>query len=273
MTLNELLDRWLARKKETLSCKAAENVARMVKRWRSVLGSVDPGALSPFMVEEVERLSAAGRSAAAVNQERMWFRQFVNWMVDMAFLERDVAKGWRWRKETRGRVTVALNREEMERVASCSEPWLARFVRFAWATGLREGTIRKLTWGMVDEGWTLRAPAEILKTKKPLTVPLGRDAAGALGQRHSGSVRLFEGLPSTTRVYCKFKAAVKKAGVNSGANVHSLRASFAMRLMERGTPMPIIMSLGGWTCMETVMRCYYVPVGMEGARRYLDEAD
>lgn len=271
MTLNDLLDRWQARKRETLSFKAAENIARMVRRWKGVVGGLSPAALTPFQVQEIEKKAADGRSAAAVNSERMWFRQFVVYMMDLGVIDRDVTKGWKKRGEVKKRRTVRLGKEDVERIALCCEPWLGRFVRFAFATGLREGTIRKLTWGMVREDWVLHAPGEVLKQRKPLTVPLGKEAVAALGRRGSVGALLFPGLPAEDVVYRGFRAAVKRAGVDSGACVHSLRASFAMRLLENGAPLPVVMQLGGWSSAATLINHYYVGVGRDVAERYLEE--
>ena len=266
--LSTYLARWLEKKKGTVTLLVANNMVRQVACWAEVIGGLEPRELGPEQVEKIERRASEGKSGAWANMHRTNFKQFVRYLLDLEVIQRDPTRGWKRRVEVKQRRTVKLTPEDIERLAAVGEAWLGRFVRFAYATGLREGTIRSLKWENVGEDGTLRVEGRQIKTRRALNVPLSEEALKALGVRGEGL--LFEGLPDAQRVYVAFKAAVRKAGVDSAAKVHDLRASFAMRLLERGASTLLVMQLGGWASAETVAKHYYVPVSREQAVKYLD---
>lgn len=267
--LSEHLARWLRKKKEVLGFTTAVNVAHLVEVWTEVIGELAPAELTMEAVERVERRACEGKSGARGNGHRMYFRQFVKYLLERELIQKDVAVVWKLRPEVKQRRTVRLTAEDVEKIVDASsEEWLKRFVKFAFWTGLREGTIRKLKWAHVGEDGVLRVEPKDIKTRKALNAPLSKEAIRALGVRGEGF--LFEKLPTANRVYRSFKEAVRKAGVDPEAKVHDLRASFAMRLMERGASTLMIMQLGGWSSPDTIAKHYLVPLTRDQVDRFVD---
>jgi len=267
--LSEHLAGWLRKKKEVLGFTTAVNVAHLVEVWTEVIGELVPAELTLEVVERVERRACEGKSGARGNGHRMYFRQFVRYLLERELIQKDVSVVWKKRPEVKQRRTVRLTAEDVEKIVDASsEEWLKRFVRFAFWTGLREGTIRKLKWVHVGEDGVLRVEPKDIKTKKALSAPLAKEAIKALGLRGEGL--LFEGLPAANSVYRSFKEAVRKSGVDPEAKVHDLRSSFAMRLLERGASTLLVMQLGGWSSAETISKHYYVPMSKEQIERFVD---
>ncbi|MCI0408928.1 MAG: hypothetical protein L0191_10245, partial [Acidobacteria bacterium] len=187
MTVQEALDQWLETKRARWSRKTAKFVRHLCDGWARSFGDVEVGGLGALEVMDHEMRRADGkRSASALNQERSWLRMFCGWARLRGMLTGDPTAGWVYRKYEVVRQYAPLAREEEERLVAAAPGWLGRFVTVAVCTGLRSGTLRRLTWEMVSPAWVLEIPGRIIKQKKPLRLPLSERARAALGGRAEG---------------------------------------------------------------------------------------
>ena len=270
MKVCALVNRWLE-KKAHLTPRALEDLYRMARRWRAAVGAKEVSELGPEDVEAVERASAAGRSASYVNKERMYFRGWLRYAAELGLVSESVGRVWKRRQEVVKKEYVCLSREEEERLLAHCPCWLASIVEFAVATGLREGTLKLLTWGMVGEEGTLRVPPEIMKARKAHRIPLSGKAYAALGPRRGPTEALFPDLPEARVVYRCFKKAVKAACINPNTNVHDLRRTFVGRLLQAGCPTATVAQLGGWAGESVMIRHYLAEMESVEALTYLEK--
>lgn len=168
-----------------------------------------------------------------------------------------------------------LTQAQAERLIEELPLHLADMARFSLATGLRESNTRLLRWDQLDLsraiGWI---EASDMKAAKPLAVPLNDDALAVLQAqrgRHPKYVFVFTA-PSKKDapakkpkpvVNCSSKAwykAVERAGLK-GFRWHDLRHTWASWHVQRGTPLPVLQHLGGWSDYTMVLR--YAHLGLD----------
>lgn len=269
MLLKDALNEWLDRKARTWSPKTAKFVRTLAEGWLSVLGG--EREVREATTGDVERLEAQRddglRSASALNQERTYLRAFFRWCALRGWCGADPTVTWAFRRPVVKREYAVLSREEENRLVEAAPEWLARYVRLAVCTGLREGTIRQLTWGMLH-GDVLEIPGRIMKARRPHRIPVPQRALAALGEPGAKSAPLCP-LPIAERVYTVFKRVVAKTGVNPVASPHDLRRTWVARLSERGTPLQVVQKLGGWKTASTLLTHYCGEVPEAAAREVL----
>ncbi|MEX8520032.1 MAG: tyrosine-type recombinase/integrase [Leptothrix sp. (in: b-proteobacteria)] len=150
---------------------------------------------------------------------------------------------------------------------------LADMARFSLATGLRESNVRLLRWDQLDLARAIAwVEASEAKAGKPIAVPLNDDALAVLQAqrgRHAKYVFVFtapkkEGKGKTGPVVnCSSKAwykATARVGL-AGFRWHDLRHTWASWHVQRGTPLPVLQQLGGWSDYTMVLR--YAHLGLD----------
>lgn len=154
---------------------------------------------------------------------------------------------------------------------------LARMSRFVLATGLRRANVTGLKWDCVDIGrrvaWVWGDEA---KAGKAFPVPLNDDAIAVLRECwgiHSESVFTYKkkdppGKPGhfPPRPVHRVKTAawdkaVKRAKLNPAFRFHDLRHTWASWHVMNGTPLEVLMRLGGWASIDMVLRYAHLAPG------------
>ena len=117
--------------------------------------------------------------------------------------------------------------------AECESQDFTDFMMVALYTGLRSGEILRLTGQDVDRprGY-LRVSAE-QKNLEESVVPMAEAIAGILRARANGKERLFP-FRDQTDISHRFKALVRKAGVNDSIRFHDLRHTYGSSLAMKG---------------------------------------
>lgn len=126
---------------------------------------------------------------------------------------------------------------------------------FALETGLRQANVLGLTWAQVDLRrrvcWIDAADA---KSRAGIGIPLSDGAIAALraviGQ-HKTWCFTWRGRPIGSPKTA-FNKAMARAGIE-GATWHTLRHTFASRKVAAGCPLKVLMELGGWKDVQSVM--------------------
>lgn len=133
----------------------------------------------------------------------------------------------------------------------------ADMAEFTLATGLREANVTGLRWDRVDmERRRAWVPAEESKSGKPIRVPLSDLALSILERRSGGHdlwVFTYRGVRIRKAGSDGFKSAVRACGLK-GVTWHTLRHTWASWHAMAGTPLQVIMELGGWSSMQMVLR-------------------
>lgn len=164
-------------------------------------------------------------------------------------------------KEPRGNLRF-LSRDEARRLIAAlrSRPrckHLVDMVEFTLATGLREANVTGLRWAWVDmDARRAFIPASKSKSGRPIVVPLGDLAMSVLERRqgiHETHVFSYRGRPVRKAGRDGFQAAVRECGWDD-VSWHTLRHTWASWHAMAGTPLRVLMELGGWTSMQMVLR-------------------
>lgn len=132
-------------------------------------------------------------------------------------------------------------------------------VRFSLATGLRQSNAVLLQWANVDlerkSAWVWSGEA---KGKSDLMIPLNDDAVATLkSQLGKNSVYAFvkdNGEPFTYPNSKAFKSACLRAGISESFTWHDLRHTWATWHVMSGTPLEVLMKLGGWKSLSMVLK-------------------
>lgn len=139
----------------------------------------------------------------------------------------------------------------------------AEVVRFALATGLRQGNILDLTWDRVD---MTRRIATIghgdTKNGEALGVPLNDVALAVLARqrgRHATHVFTFRGRPLRNANNRTWRAALKACGIED-FRWHDLRHTWASWLRQNDVPTWVLQELGGWKSESMVRRYAHMSV-------------
>jgi len=134
---------------------------------------------------------------------------------------------------------------------------LALMARFSLATGLRQRNVSFLTWDQVDVqrqvAWIY---ADQTKSRKAITVPLNQDALQVLDECkgvNNKYVFTYKDKPVERTSTAAFKKACMRAEIEN-FRWHDLRHTWASWHVQNGTTLQELMELGGWSCMEMVLR-------------------
>lgn len=160
-----------------------------------------------------------------------------------------------------------LSLEEEEKLLQNAAPYLQDLIRFALNTGMRVGEIFSLRWSNVDlEKNILNVFAP--KTQNIRGIPINAHARKVLEYWVLGKRNEFVFYnPETGKPFVDlkagFKLACKKAGIE-GVTWHTLRHTFASRLVDRGVDIVTVKELLGHSSITVTMR--YTHTNLESKR-------
>lgn len=146
---------------------------------------------------------------------------------------------------------------------------------FACATGMRRGEVAKMQWAHVDERRaTCYVPASGAKNREARVVPLNSDALAVLAKwrKPRGKVDVFGPHPMHVFYFRRrapirqvttaaWRAAAAAAGLPAGFSFHKVRHTWASWQVQSGTPLKIVMEMGGWNSYQMVLRYAHLAPG------------
>lgn len=147
-------------------------------------------------------------------------------------------------------------RKALEKVA----PHLAPIASFAITSGLRASNILNLEWSQCDlKRGLLWIHPDQAKSKKAIGIPLSSDALKLLrkqrGQHDKWVFPYLGGDPITRVSNHGWKSACKAAGL-ADIKFHDLRRTWTSWHLMSGTPMEVVVKLGGWANSAVVEKHY-----------------
>jgi integrase len=197
-------------------------------------------------------------SPATVNREVACLKHMFNLAAEWGhYRGKNPVKGIKSLPEDNLKLRTLSEGEERALLAHCS-PYLQDLVVFSTNTGIRHGDILRLTWKEVDleSGWLTIVPRKT--RKKVLEVPLNEKALGVVKGWHG--IRKCEYVfynPETggqwKDLWLGFKKACRKAGLDD-VNFHTLRHTFATRLLASGVDLVTVKELLGHADIRTTLR-------------------
>ena len=168
-----------------------------------------------------------------------------------------------------------LTQAEWKRLDVQLPKHLKPLARFSVATGLRQGNATHLEWSQVDMrrkvAWI---HADQAKAGKPIGIPLSDSAMEVLrGQKGQSDKWVFpykrkklgkEIVEPIVQIKAAWGKALKRAGIEN-FRWHDLRHTWATWHVQAGTPLEVLMKLGGWHSMAMVLRyAHFAPDHLAG---------
>jgi len=215
--------------------------------------------LSEVDRDMIERLIKARKaddvSNASVNRTLQVVRVILRRAVtDWDWL--DKPPKFRWLPEPKQRVRYLIQ-QEADKLVAALPPHLADMARFSLETGLRMSNVTGLKWSWVDLSRRhINIPAEVMKARKPLAVPLSVAAVEVVRAQIGKNLEY---------VFSYLGKPVKRANQRAWRNVlaevgikdfhwHDLRHTWASWHVQAGTPLYVLQALGGWESVEMVQK-------------------
>lgn len=141
---------------------------------------------------------------------------------------------------------------------------LVNMVEFSLATGLREANVTGMKWERVDlERRLAWVPLDEAKGGRNLRVPLNDLALRVLERqqgRHGVWVFVYRGKRIRKANRDGYQAALKAMGWDD-VTWHTLRHTWASWHVIAGTPLQVLMELGGWKSLDMVLRYAHLAPG------------
>jgi integrase len=196
-------------------------------------------------------------SGSTVNRELALLKRMFNLAIDWdLYLGSNPVRKVKFFQELNTGIRV-LTQEEERNLLQNAAPFIQDIIRFALNTGLRIGEIFSLLWSQVDcEKAILNVFAS--KTGKIREVPMNSEAlnvleAWAMGRKNEFVFYNFETGKPFVDLSAGFALACRKAGI-TGVTWHTLRHTFASRLLDRGVNIIAVKELLGHSTVIVTMR-------------------
>jgi integrase len=254
-SLNELWERYIGyAKAHKRSWKRDE---QMYAQLSGFFGPAALDAITPLKVEEFQQHRVRQVTPASVNREVALLKHMFN-----------VAERWDLYRGTNPVRLVrflpennlqfqTLSHQQERTLLACCPAYLQDVIVFGLNSGLRCGDVFSLKWNQVDLEQR-RLNLLIQKTLKPISIPINDAAFGVLnawyGIRKCPYVFYNHMTGDRFRdLKAGFKLACKQAGLK-GVTWHTLRHTFASRLIRSGTDIVTVKELLGHSTIVVTMR-------------------
>jgi integrase len=219
------------------------------------------GELSPFLVEKHKQARIQAGARVRANRELAVLKALFNRCREWELFEGDNPVATvKMLKEPRQRLRFLEPEEEARLLAACPEP-LRSIILVGIHCGLRlRSEALTLRWRDVDLGRrTLTVQAAYAKNGQTRSVPLNSLVRTALDRLPRTGEFVFEkpdGMPYIS-VRNRFDTACRLAGLRD-VTPHTLRHTFATRLIENGVDLRTVQELGGWSQIKMLERYGHV---------------
>ena len=176
-------------------------------------------------------------------------------------------------EEPKGR-TRWLQPHEIARLLDALPEHERDIAMFSFATGLRQGNVRRLRWEQVN--LNLRVvfiDGDDMKNGRDLGIPLNEAALAVLRRnigKHWESVFTYRGRPLRASSSATWKRALAKAGIEDFRR-HDMRHTWASMMVQSGVPDNVIQKLGAWETPKMVQR--YAHHSAESLRPFVKQVD
>lgn len=227
------------------------------------LGDIPLKLITSFQVQElITALEKTHKAPATINRYLSALRTILNRAAN-EWVDKTTHDYWldkapkiKILEEPKRRIRF-LSHEEAQRLIEITPTHLSDLIAFSLATGLRQSNVLFLEWSQIDEqarhAWVHPDQA---KAKKPIAVPLNSAAIDVINRqkgRHRTRVFTYKGKPLNTIEIRTWKKYLKRAGIQN-FRWHDLRHTWASWHVQAGTPLQVLMELGGWASMEMVLK-------------------
>lgn len=187
------------------------------------------------------------------------------YLAVISALLRKAERQWEWidkapavekRKEPAKRIRWITQIEAQRLIKNLKEHY-AILAKFSLVTGLRQGNVLNLRWENVNlEKSIAWVNPEEAKGRRAISIPLSKTAIEIIKSqigKHDEFVFSHEGKPIQPIKNKTWKKACDNAGITN-FKWHDLRHTWASWHVQAGTPLHVLMELGGWRSITMVLR-------------------
>jgi len=237
------------------------------------MGNLSIGDLTPLRIEEYKARRLQAKSAHTINIEIRVLNTALNQAVQMGQINEKSVRAFKQIRTPSPEPPEWLRQDQIELLLTHRDPAFRRFVQFALQTGCRRNEILGLEWSDVDLARRqIVIRGSVGKMGKRRTIPISASLHELLVKwpgEHEGT--LFPQF-SPDVISRKFRRWVTKIGLPKGISVHSLRATFACQLIDRGCDIYTVSRLLGHSSVKVTEKHYLAldPVHMRDAVDMLD---
>ncbi len=254
--------------KEYLEYSASNKAKETFRRDRIILNSIflprvqvnKLSKITPQMLEKYKAKRLESVKKITVNRDLITIKAMLNKAVEWGYLDKSPAeriKLFRIRSDPRPRF---LNKEEIEKLLHSCTKGLFPFVYTALNTGMRKSELIHLRWQDIDldnrEITVCSRQDWQSKSGKSRTIGINDNLFRFLKKyKHQKSEYVFctkDGNLLVNNLNRRFRNAAKRAGL-TGVCIHTLRHTFASRLIMRGVPLVTVSKLLGHAEIKTTM--------------------
>lgn len=247
-----------------------------VRRYVVSLGQLRP-FLDDLYVDEITTRTVskiarrAGVSNATRRRDLTALSVVLRWCVAHGWREDNPAAAWDRSIVKELREPIALpDEKDIDRVVAAAPPGMARMIRFAQYTGMRQEEIASLEWPQIDRG---RSAVNLTKTKtsRPRSVPLDERALGTIAGTvpHIATRFVFwHGQGERYRNVASRFAALAKKHARRRFRFHDLRHWYAVDYLRRGGGVYSLQKILGHSSIRTteLYLDYLTPMEADNAR-------
>jgi integrase/recombinase XerD len=233
---------------------SAKDWEGLYSRGRKVVDLVGPKTLVESIgavhVDRVRAgIKAMGSSPATINRylsalsRLLTYAHGRGWLSRIPKIEKD--------REPEPRSYVFSKAQEQALIQQLSPDVCCNIVRFLLYTGLRLGELYALQPD--DFGYDC-VVVRGTKTSKPRTVPIPRQHLATDCSVIATLITSGKGLPSISYLRRKFNAALAAIGLGKGYCIHTLRHTYATRLIQARVNIVLVQALLGHSSITTTQR-------------------
>ena len=231
---------------------------QMLKHLHGYFGTQrDLSGITPVDIEGYKLKRRAKVSGATVNRELALLKRMFNLAITWDFFfDLNPVRKVKFFKEFNTGARI-VSPEEEEKLIRNAAPFMQDLIQFGLNTGLRIGEIFSLRWSSVDmHKGILNILAQ--KTGKTRVVPLNTEArrvleTWAMGKKNDFVFYNHETGKPFVDLKTGFALACRKAAITD-VSWHTLRHTFASRLLDRGVDIVTVQQLLGHSTVTVTMR-------------------
>lgn len=248
ISVSEFFERYIEychANKSAYTALVDERRMRIWERYLSRQGIGDLKDITPLVVEGFKsEILGKGDSPVTFNRYLELLKAALNRAVEWGLLRENRLKGFKRLKSDRSRQVRFLSGDEIRRVLQVADPFMRKAILIFLYTGLRRSELVYLEWKDLDFDNGLicvQSKAEFgfhPKSYRPRSIPMCKELRTLLMDMPQAGRFIFDNghdrpLHHPNTYYKEIVKVYKKAGV-AGANLHTLRHTFASHLIMKG---------------------------------------
>ena len=262
--LQDFVDEYVGYVKGVKSPSYVRSIISSFRRLISAIGNCTLNEISPKILDQfiIKRFSSSpGAAILYFATLKAAFSKAVTW----EYLNENPLKKVKPPKKTKS-LPVFISEGELQKILDQTDNRMMREIfTIAFYTGMRQGEIlnMKWTWINIEKGMITVTNSDMYKTKnkKDRVIPMSKKVLWTLKHRlnyskntqpedyifyRRSSLKLNENFVSKM-----FKKMVRKTNVDERVHFHTLRHSFASRLVQRGASLFVVKELLGHEDIKT----------------------